>query len=112
MAEGRVELMRLSEREREEREGRRQRTPGKGPERPESERLTAVTAPVRGSQATPRHRQGVASAWFQVARELSGSESCSLARRRNRPSWFRQRVSGGGEREKKRKKKKTERSIV
>lgn len=57
----------------------------------------------------PRQWHGVASAWFQVERELSGSESWPLARRRKRPSWFRERVSGGEERKK--RKMKTERSI-
>lgn len=47
-AEGRVEVMRLSEREREERKGRRQRTVGKGPVRSKDERLTAVTELLRG----------------------------------------------------------------
>lgn len=43
MMEGRDELMRLSAREREEREGRRQRKAGKGPARLREGRETELT---------------------------------------------------------------------
>lgn len=79
IAEGRVELRLLLGRERYEREVRRQREVGKGPERSESGRLMEVTAAVRLLQRMPVQLQGVGSRGFQLEREFEGSERRSLA---------------------------------
>lgn len=53
--------MELLEREREVREGRLQRSEGKGPKMLELGRLTELTELVEGMQEMPRQLQGVES---------------------------------------------------
>lgn len=70
--------MELLEREREEREGRLQRSEGNGPKMLELGRLTEETELVEGMQEMPRQLQGVESPSFQFEKTPSGSSKESL----------------------------------
>jgi len=103
-ASGRVPPRLLLAMERLAREGRRQSAAsGRGPESWRLSKLREATAPVAASHVTAVQLHGVASRWFQSERAFVGSESWSLAWRRKRPSWFRERV---GFRERKRSRNK------
>ena len=75
---GRESLMELLKREREEREGRRQRKVGKGPASSKFERSTELTRRVPGSHLIPVQLHGVSSRSFQEERDWTGSERLCL----------------------------------
>ncbi|MFS8024133.1 hypothetical protein Hanom_Chr16g01459651 [Helianthus anomalus] len=91
MVGGILELRLLLCKERVEREGRRQRVVGKGPEREAEGRWIPVTE-LEWVQVMPVQLQGVGWAGFQSERMPVGSERVDLAWRRSRPSWVNERV--------------------
>lgn len=77
----RVELIKLSERESEERDESLQRMAGKGPSRERESREIEITTELL-LQVTPVQLHGKSCLGFQSERDEVGSERSCLARRR------------------------------
>lgn len=76
--EGKDELMKLLENEREERECRRHKIRGNGPTRLKEVKLSEMIEEVVVSQVTADQLHGVSWRVFQLERELVGSSKVSL----------------------------------